>query len=100
VLAEHCRKVGRDVEDILINWQCQVVSIADSRAEAEHFAELNPLFPHSQASAIIGTPDQVRDALQGFVDVGVRDFILRFADFPRLDGVRRFEREVAPHLRP
>ena len=41
------------------------------------------------------TPEQ----LQAFVDIGVRDFILRFADFQRLDGVRRFEREVAPKLK-
>jgi hypothetical protein len=41
----------------------------------------------------------VAEKLQAFVDVGVRDFILRFADFPRLDGIRRFEREIAPRLR-
>jgi alkanesulfonate monooxygenase SsuD/methylene tetrahydromethanopterin reductase-like flavin-dependent oxidoreductase (luciferase family) len=98
VLTEHCQKVGRDVEDILINWQCQVVSIGDSQQEAQAIADRNPLYPHNKAGAIIGTPEQVAAKLQSFVDVGVRDFILRFADFPRLDGVRRFEREIAPKI--
>ncbi len=99
VLADHCQKVGRDVEDILINWQCQVVSIADSTAEAQAIADANPLYPHNKNGAIIGTPEQVTEKVQAFVDVGVRDLILRFADFPRLEGARRFEREVAPKLR-
>lgn len=99
ILTEHCQKVGRDVADILINWQCQVVAIGDSEAEARAIAEQNALYPHSQSSAIIGTPEQVTKKLQAFVDVGVRDFILRFADFPRLDGAQRFIQEVAPKIR-
>jgi alkanesulfonate monooxygenase SsuD/methylene tetrahydromethanopterin reductase-like flavin-dependent oxidoreductase (luciferase family) len=98
VLAEHCQRVGRDVEEILINLQCQVVAIGDSEREAQALADANPLYPHSRAGAIIGSPEQVAEQLQAFVDVGVRDFILRFADFPRLEGVRRFEREIAPTL--
>ena len=99
ILAEHCRKVGRDVDDILVNWQCQCVAIADSEAEARRLAETSPLYRRSPDDAVVGTPEQVRDRLQGFIDVGVRDFILRFADFPRLDGALRFAREIAPHLR-
>lgn len=99
VLAEHCAKVDRDPEDILLNWQCQVVALGDSEAEAQAAAELSPLYPYSKTSAIIGTPETVAERLQAFVDVGVRDFILRFADFPRQDGVLRFAREVAPKLK-
>jgi alkanesulfonate monooxygenase SsuD/methylene tetrahydromethanopterin reductase-like flavin-dependent oxidoreductase (luciferase family) len=99
VLAEHCQNVGRDLDDILINWQCQVVALADSEREAQAIADAAPLYAHGRDGALIGTPEQVCAKLQAFVDVGVRDFILRFADFPRLDGVRRFEREVAPGLR-
>jgi alkanesulfonate monooxygenase SsuD/methylene tetrahydromethanopterin reductase-like flavin-dependent oxidoreductase (luciferase family) len=98
VLAEHCRKVGRNLDDILVNWQCQCLAIGDSEAEARRIAEAAPLYARER-SAIVGTPEQVRERLQGFVDVGVRDFILRFADFPRLDGARRFAAEVAPRLR-
>jgi alkanesulfonate monooxygenase SsuD/methylene tetrahydromethanopterin reductase-like flavin-dependent oxidoreductase (luciferase family) len=98
VLAEHCDKVGRDVDDILVNWQCQCVAIGDTEAEARRLAEAAPLFTHER-SAIVGTPEQVRERLQGFVDVGVRDFILRFADFPRMEMPLRFAEEIAPKLR-
>ena len=54
---------------------------------------------HAQGRTIAGAPEQVRERLQGFVDVGVRDFILRFADFPRMDGARRFAEEIAPKLK-
>ena len=99
VLAEHCRKVERDVEDILINWQCQVVAIGDSAAETQAIAEASPLYPHNSAGAVVGTPERVAEQLQAFVDLGVRDFILRFADFPKVDGIRRFEQEIAPKIR-
>jgi alkanesulfonate monooxygenase SsuD/methylene tetrahydromethanopterin reductase-like flavin-dependent oxidoreductase (luciferase family) len=99
VLAEHCDKVGRDVDEILVNWQCQCIAIGDTEADARRIAEAAPLFAHER-SAIVGTPEQVRERLQGFVDVGVRDFILRFADFPRMDGARRFAEEIAPKLKP
>ena len=47
---------------------------------------------------MIGTPEEVAEQLQAFVAAGVRDFNLRFADFPRLDGALRFAREIAPRL--
>jgi alkanesulfonate monooxygenase SsuD/methylene tetrahydromethanopterin reductase-like flavin-dependent oxidoreductase (luciferase family) len=99
VLAEHCARVGRDVDDILINWQCQCVAIGDSEAEALRLAEAAPLYRQSPRGAIVGTPERVAEQLQALIDAGVRDVILRFADFPRLDGARRFAREIAPRLR-
>jgi alkanesulfonate monooxygenase SsuD/methylene tetrahydromethanopterin reductase-like flavin-dependent oxidoreductase (luciferase family) len=98
VLAEHCQKVDRDVDDILVNWQCQCLAIGDSEDEARRIAESAPLFSRER-SAIYGTPEQVAEKLQGFVDVGVRDFILRFADFPRTENALRFAREIVPKLR-
>lgn len=99
ILAEHCAKVGREVDDILVNWQCQCVAIGDSEAEAQRLAETSPLYQRSPDDAVVGTPEQVTARLQGFIDAGVRDFILRFADFPRTDGALRFAREIAPRLR-
>jgi alkanesulfonate monooxygenase SsuD/methylene tetrahydromethanopterin reductase-like flavin-dependent oxidoreductase (luciferase family) len=98
VLAEHCRKIGRDVDDIVVNWQCQVVAIADTEAEAQQIADAAPLHQRSPRGSLVGTPDQVYERLRAFADVGVRDFNLRFADFPRLDGALRFARDIAPRF--
>jgi alkanesulfonate monooxygenase SsuD/methylene tetrahydromethanopterin reductase-like flavin-dependent oxidoreductase (luciferase family) len=100
VLAEHCGKVGRDPEDILVNWQCQCVAIGDTADDAQRIAEASPMYARGRESAIVGTPETVATLLREYVDVGVRDFILRFADFPRLDNAQRFAREVAPKLHP
>jgi alkanesulfonate monooxygenase SsuD/methylene tetrahydromethanopterin reductase-like flavin-dependent oxidoreductase (luciferase family) len=99
VLAEHCARVDRDVDDILVNWQCQCLALADSEAAARRLAEAAPLYQRSPQGAIIGSPEQVTEHLQALIAAGVRDFILRFADFPRLDGALRFAREIAPRLR-
>jgi alkanesulfonate monooxygenase SsuD/methylene tetrahydromethanopterin reductase-like flavin-dependent oxidoreductase (luciferase family) len=98
VLAEHCAKIGRDVEDILVNWQCQCVAIGDSEAEARRIAESAPLY-HQSSESVVGTPEQVTERLQEFVAAGVRDFNLRFADFPRTENALRFAREIAPRLK-
>ncbi len=98
VLAVHCARVGRDVDDILVNWQCQCVAIADSDAEAQRLAETSELHRRGPDGSVVGSPERVRDRLQGMADAGVRDFILRFADFPRLDGALRFAQEIAPKL--
>lgn len=100
ILAEHCATIGRDVNEILINWQCQCVAIGDSEAEARRLAETAPLYRQSPHGAVIGTPEQVTERLQTYIEAGVRDFILRFADFPRLDGALRFASEIAPRLQP
>jgi len=70
VLTEHCQKVGRDVEDILINWQCQVVSIADSAAEARKLAETNPLYQRAPHAAVVGTPEQCAAQIRTLLALG------------------------------
>jgi len=72
------------------------VAIADSEAEARKIVEASPFF---NGSGLIGTPEQVVEQIQQWVDLGVSHFHLRFADFPKTDGIRRFMDEVMPHFR-
>jgi alkanesulfonate monooxygenase SsuD/methylene tetrahydromethanopterin reductase-like flavin-dependent oxidoreductase (luciferase family) len=100
VLAQHCDAVGRDPTSILHVWQCQVVSLADSEAEARGIAEQSLLYHHStEDTRLIGTPEQIAEKLEERMDIGVRHFILRFMDFPHTDQALRFANEVAPRLR-
>jgi len=100
VLAEHCDAVGRDPSSILHVWQCQVVSLADSEAEARDIAEQNPLYHHStEDNRLVGTPEQVIEKLEARMAIGVRHIIVRFMDFPQTDMALRFATEVAPALR-
>jgi alkanesulfonate monooxygenase SsuD/methylene tetrahydromethanopterin reductase-like flavin-dependent oxidoreductase (luciferase family) len=99
VLAEHCEAVGRDLTSILYTWQCQTVSIADSATEALRLAERTTLYRNSSKDGVlIGTPEQIVERMAEYIAVGVRHFILRFADFPRPDMALRFIAELAPRL--
>ena len=42
----------------------------------------------------LGTPDECIEQLQVYVDLGVTYFMLFFADFPSLDGLRLFAENV------
>lgn len=102
VLAGHCAKVGRDPATIVKTWETSIVSVAPTRAEAQRIAEASAFWRHAggQDATIVGEPGDAIEQIQRFVDVGVRHFILRFADFPSLRGISYFAEKVAPAFRP
>ncbi len=95
-LRVHCDKVGRDYTRITKTWMTECVAIASTTAAAERSAQASPFF--GRGEAIVGTPDEVAAQLQRFADLGVEHFMLRFADFPRTEGVRLFAQEVIPRF--
>jgi alkanesulfonate monooxygenase SsuD/methylene tetrahydromethanopterin reductase-like flavin-dependent oxidoreductase (luciferase family) len=100
VLREHCAAVGRDYDSIVKTATVSAVAIAPSRAEAQRMAEACRFYkPESPTAAVVGEPGDVAEQLQRYGDLGVRHLILRFADFPRLDGAMRFVEDVLPLLR-
>ncbi|MHB8647930.1 MAG: LLM class flavin-dependent oxidoreductase [Thermomicrobiales bacterium] len=96
VLRGHCEAVGRDFGTIKRTVGVDAVAIADSEAEARRIAEASPFF---NSTGLIGTPEQVVEQIQQWADLGVSHFHLRFADFPKTDGIRRFMAEVMPRFR-
>ena len=48
------------------------------------------------ASAIVGNPDQVRDKLERYIDMGFRSFVL--SGYPHLDECDLFAKYVLPDL--
>ncbi len=97
VLRGHCEAVGREYEQIVKTWGAECVAIATSTREARQLAEASAF--HTPGVSIIGTPDEVSEQLRRFTDVGVKHFLLRFADFPRTDGASLFAKEVIPKFR-
>jgi alkanesulfonate monooxygenase SsuD/methylene tetrahydromethanopterin reductase-like flavin-dependent oxidoreductase (luciferase family) len=99
VLAEHCRAVDRDPATIELSWETGCVAIAPTRAEAERIARASPFHRAGGAgSSVVGEPEEVADHLRRYVELGVRHFVLRFGDFPRLAGAELFAERVAPLL--
>ena len=73
-----------------------MVAVARDEKDARRLAEGSPFY---SGTSLIGTPEQVREQLRGWVRLGVTHFQLRFADFPRADGLQLFMEEVLPHFR-
>ena len=96
VLQQHCAQVGRPYDQIVKSWACECVAVAATTEAAEQIAQASPFF--NPDSAIVGTPSEVIAQLKRFTDLGVQHFILRFADYPKTDGIRRFADEVIPYV--
>ncbi len=95
ILRGHCDAVGRDYDSIGKSWSAEAVVVAETEAEAQRIAATSPY----NRNAILGTPAQVAEQLQPFVDLGVSYLIVRLLDFPRTEGIELFAQEVMPLLR-
>ena len=96
-LRDHCTDIGRNYDQVIKTWATDCVAIASTHEAAVQTAQSNPLY--DPGTSVVGTPDEVATHLQRFVNLGVKHFILRFADFPKTDGARLFADEVIPRFR-
>lgn len=95
VLRKHCVDVGRDYDSIVKTWSAEAIAVAPTETEARRIAEASPYDNHP----IIGTPEQVADQLQPFLDLGVEYLIVRVVDFPDTAGIELFAQDVMPRLK-
>jgi len=95
VLRQHCQTVGRNYDEIIKTWSPEVIAIGETEAEANRIAEASPL----KKDVLVGTPVQIAEQLQAFVDLGVERLIVRIVDFPSTAGVYLFAQAVIPLLR-
>ena len=93
-LRQHCAAVGRDYDEIVKTWSAEAIALAETEAEAQRIAAVSPY----NNNPIIGTPAQVAEQLQAFVDLGVTYLIVRLVDFPNPAGIELFAQEVMPRL--
>lgn len=94
ILRQHCDAIGRDFNTIVKSWSAECIAVAPTEAEARQIAESTPY----QNGPIYGTPAQVAEQLQAFVDLGVSYLVVRLVDFPSTAGLQLFIDEVMPRL--
>jgi alkanesulfonate monooxygenase SsuD/methylene tetrahydromethanopterin reductase-like flavin-dependent oxidoreductase (luciferase family) len=97
VLRDHCAAVGRDFGSIKKTWQCECVAVAPTQEAAERMAAASPFYS-AKETALIGTPEQVTAQIRRWADLGVSHIQMRFADFPKTDGVQLFMDTVMPQF--
>jgi F420-dependent oxidoreductase-like protein len=103
VIGEHCAAVGRDIEAIEMSWAGPAL-VTDSQEEKDEllqqWAVVFGVTPEQYAlGALVGSPSEVRDRINQFIEAGVTHFI-GIANPPfNQNSLRRFAEEVIPAFR-
>lgn len=96
-----CEEIGRDFDSIELSWHGGIFVAATHEAAVEE-AVANARTHGSEGpgeGTIMGTPDEVIDALQAYAAVGVSHWICGTSRPFATPGLELFQREVAPALR-
>ena len=101
VLKAHCADVGRDEATIRKTWSPEVF-IRQSEAEIEA-AGTRSLWGEPverwRAGNLVGTPEQVSEKIQTYLDLGCKGFIPWCSDYPDTETLELFATEVIPNFR-
>lgn len=94
VLQQHCERVGRDYESIhrTSSTLC-LLADSDEQALALVPAERKARLGEQAQTALIGSPETVRQRLADYEAAGVQELVLRFIDGTNLKMLRRFANE-------
>jgi alkanesulfonate monooxygenase SsuD/methylene tetrahydromethanopterin reductase-like flavin-dependent oxidoreductase (luciferase family) len=122
-LAAACGAIGRPVEEIEKSLEIQILIAPDHDAIRSRLKAITALTPPGanikpQAdllafvngesdtlpssltdTSIVGTPDEVRTQVEGYIKMGFTHFMLWFMDAPSEDGLRLFAEATAPHFK-
>jgi F420-dependent oxidoreductase-like protein len=100
VLKSHCADVGRDEATIRKTWSPEVFVRS---SEAEVAAAGRSLWGEPaetwRTNNLVGTPEQVAEKIQAYIDLGCGGFITWCSDYPDTETLELFAREVVPQFR-
>jgi F420-dependent oxidoreductase-like protein len=101
ILKGHCKAVGRDEDEIRKTWSPELFV---RETEAELRSGGNPSlwggdFDEWRAANLVGTPDEVAEKVQRYVDLGCSGFIPWCSDYPDTTSMELFATRVMPGFR-
>ena len=101
VLKQHCLDVGRDYDEIQKTWSPEIF-IRETEAEVTAAGSRSfwgePVESWTEGN-LVGTPEQVAEKIQQYIDLGCTGFYPWCSDYPETETLRLFAEKVAPHLR-
>ncbi|MGB1285965.1 MAG: LLM class flavin-dependent oxidoreductase [Aggregatilineales bacterium] len=80
ILKAHCDDIGRDIGTLRLTWFGRM-AIGATQADAETRANSREI-KYSTDDAFVGTPEQIAEQLQAFIDVGVDYFMVDVIGLP------------------
>ena len=101
VLKQHCKEVGRDYDEIEKTMSGEVF-VRETEAELVAAGSKSlwgePLESWRQGN-LVGTPDQVAEKIQRYVELGCTSFMPWCSDYPSDETVRLLAAKVIPQFR-
>jgi len=101
ILQKHCTVVGRD-EDSIRKTISSEVFIRETEEEILQAGSLNVWGKDAtewRNEALVGTPDQVSEKIQRYLDAGCTGFIPWCSDYPSTETLELFAKKVIPNFR-
>ena len=101
ILRRHCEEVGRDESEIERTAGLGICVIRDDPAEARRVS--NEIFERNGGAEpwknqVVGTPEQVAEAMRPYLDIGFGHFIIGFPSPHDAESMERLVTEVKPML--
>jgi F420-dependent oxidoreductase-like protein len=94
VLKQHCERVGRDYERIhRTSTTFCLLADSDEQALAILPTERKARMADQVQTALIGSPETIRQRMAAYEEAGVQELVLRFIDGTNLEMLRRFAAE-------
>jgi alkanesulfonate monooxygenase SsuD/methylene tetrahydromethanopterin reductase-like flavin-dependent oxidoreductase (luciferase family) len=101
VLREHCKAVGRDVDEITMTWSPEVC-IRETEQEIVDGGSKSfwgEPFESWRAGNLVGTPEQVCEKIRDYQKLGLGGVVAWPSDFPDTRTVELLATKVIPELR-
>jgi F420-dependent oxidoreductase-like protein len=101
VLQGHCRALGRDEDSIRKTWSPEVFirSTDEEINEAGSRSLWGEPVERWREGNLVGTPEQVAEKIETYIDLGCTGFIPWCSDYPDTETLERFATEVIPNFR-
>jgi alkanesulfonate monooxygenase SsuD/methylene tetrahydromethanopterin reductase-like flavin-dependent oxidoreductase (luciferase family) len=101
ILKDHCAAVGRDYDEIRKTISGELM-IRETEAEIDAIGSKSlwgePL-ESWKAGNLVGTPEQVAEKIQAYVDLGCTGFVPWCSDYPSTESLQLFAAKVMPEFR-
>jgi F420-dependent oxidoreductase-like protein len=99
ILKGHCAAVGRDYDTIRKTWSPEVYIRETESEVAQGRSMWGEPFESWKAGNLIGTPEQVAEKIQTYVDLGCRGFVPWCSDYPDTTTLELLATKVMPSFR-
>lgn len=99
ILKKHCSDVGRDYDEIRKTMSPELLVVEDESELAGYRPWSGQPVEEWRRNNFVGTPEQITEKIQDYLDLGCSGFVPWHADYPDHRSLRLFAEKVMPNFR-